>query len=568
MTTDSPAASDPASASTPTLLNDPVVGEYIRFDPDIDWTRFWEKISYEWLLDGQPNPEMSGNPWYRVRAEDSGHRLSARVTLKEYGADPVTYTTAESEPVLGSISGSVQHPTEPILGKVLSAVASVTSAPAFSSGSERTFIWSRNGTPIPGAEAESYTVAEADLGAELTSTVVVSAPGYRSWSETTTYGVGFRGYLSLAASPTVTWSGNSTSTVPTGTVLRASMPPVTGTAPAGLSYTFQWFERTYGEQLIPGATGATYVPTAETVGNRIGVRVTPTAPSYKGTTGTTGFYEGPYVQGSFTGLTAPTIKGTAAAGQVLTAVAGSAPTPAAETVQYEWYRGSTRLTSWDTSPTYRLTAADGGFKITVRARYLRTDYDAATTALSAPVTPPGYFSIPQGPKIRGTAAVGYTLTAETWTDLISPKPSQSTYQWLRDGKPITGAAGLTYRLTAADQWRQITFRQTHTRANYVPGVWTSAAVKPVALFTRLVNPVVTGKYAVGSTLKATVATPSPTPTSTSWQWLRNGKPIARATGATYRLTTSDRRAMISVKVTLRKSAYLDTARHSASRWLP
>lgn len=139
MTNDAPAVSDPAPASTPTLLNDPVVGKYIRFDPDIDWTRFWENISYEWLLDGQSNPDMSRDPWYRVRAEDFGHRLSARVTLKEYDADPVTYTTAKSEPVLGSISGSLQYPAEPILGKALSAITSVTSTPAFSSGSESSF---------------------------------------------------------------------------------------------------------------------------------------------------------------------------------------------------------------------------------------------------------------------------------------------------------------------------------------------------------------------------------------------------------------------------------------------
>ncbi|WP_394250383.1 hypothetical protein [Arthrobacter pityocampae] len=570
MTTEAPSVSDsaPAPASTPSLLNDPVVGEYIRFDPDIDWNRFWEQIDYEWLLDGQPNPEMSGSTSYQVRAEDFGHRLSARVTLKEYGADPVTYTTAESEPVLGSIGGSLQYPAEPILGTTLSAIASVTNAPAFSAGSESAFTWSRNGTPIPEAESESYTVTEADLGAELTCTMVVSAPGYRPWSESTSYGIGFRGYLDLAAAPAITWSGNSTDTAPVGTALRASTPPVTGTAPAGLGYTYQWFERTFSEQIIPGATGATYVPTAKNIGNRIGVRVTPTAPNYRGRTRSTGFYEGPSVEGAFTGVTAPTIKGTAAAGQVLTAVAGVAPTPAADLVQYEWYRGSTRLTSWDTTPTYTLTKADGGFKITVRARYFRAHYAAATTALSAPVTPPGYFTVGHPPVIRGTAAVGHTVTADTWPDMTSPKPSQSACQWLRDGKPITGATGLSYRLTAADQWRQITFRQTHTRAGYVPGTLTSLAIKPVAVFARLANPVITGTTKVGYTLRATAATPSPTPTSTSWQWMRNDKPIAGATASSYKLTRYDRNAYIKVKVTFRKSAYLDTARHSASRWLP
>ncbi|MHA7283911.1 hypothetical protein [Arthrobacter sp. TMS2-4] len=560
--------SDQAIAPTLTFLSDPVVHEYLRFDPNIDWSRFYEKISYEWLLDGQVVPGMYGSNSYQVQASDFGHRISARLTLKEYDAEPVVYMTEESAPVQGSIRGHLQPNGAPLLGTTLSTFVTANGFPAFASEPEYAYTWFRNGALIPGATAETYTVAEPDMGAELTRTMVVSAPGYRSWTESTSFGVGFRGELTLAAAPVITWTGPSTYWAHPGTVLRASTPPVVGTAPAGLGYTYQWFERSSWTQAIPGATGATYIPTAANIGNQIGVQVTPTAPNYRGTTKATGFYDKPYIQGSFAGVTAPSIKGTAMPGQVLTAVPGTAPTPTPELVQYEWYRGATRLTSWDTNPTYTLTKADGGHKITVRARYIRTKYDAATTALSAPVTPPGYFSMPQGPMIRGTAAVGYTLTAETWTDVISPKPSQSTYQWLRDGKPITGATGLSYRLTAADQWRQITFRQTHTRVGYHNGVWTSPAVKPVALFTRLANPVVIGTTKVGYTLKATVATPSPTPTSTSWQWMRNDKPIAGATASSYKLTRYDRNAYIKVKVTFRKVGYLNTARHSASRWLP
>ncbi len=566
-TTTDPPASEPAPDISLTFLNDPVVGEYLKVKSDIDWSKRWEKISYQWLLDGQPDPDMWGSDSYSVRPGDLGHRISVRLTLKAYGEEPVTYASGETATVQGAIRGLVDYAPDAVLGVTISAGASVSSYPALDSEPERAYTWWRDGVQIPGADSGSYVVTEEDMGAELTSTVVVSAPGYRSWSGTTEHGVGIRGYLELNSPPVITWAGNSTYYATTGTVLRASAPPVVGPAPAGLTYAYQWFERDSWQWPIAGATGATYTAGAENIGKRIGVRVTPVAPNYKGRTRETGFDHGPFVNGTFTGLTAPAIKGTPMPGQILTAVPGPAPVPTAESVTYEWYRGSTRLTSWDADPTYRLTPDDGGHKITVRARYERNNYQTGVTALAAPVTPPGYFSLPHAPNIRGTAAVGHTVHAETWVDMISPRPTRSTYQWMRDGKPIAGATGLSYRLTAADQWRQITFRETHSRAGYHTGVWTSSAVKPMALFTRLASPVVTGTTAVGSVLKATVSTPYPTPT-TSWQWLRNGKPIPGATSTSYKLTRYDRNAFIKVKVVFRKPGYLPTARYSAQRWLP
>lgn len=553
-----------ATSSAPSLTYDgvPVVGRYFSVTTQVDRTKIYEVFRTEWVVDGQ----FTGNsgPYFIPQDSHFGKRLSARLILKEQGADQVTYTFGESEPVQGSINTSVWHPSaEAILGKSISIeVAPVTTKPALPTAPVPVFVWSRNGVPIPGADASSYTPVEEDMGAEITSTVTISAPEYRTVKVPHPYGTAFRGYL--VSSPAITWAGGDATSAPVGTVLSATTPPPAGGTPPGLTYQYQWFDSYRG--FLHGETGQTFTTTERNIGNRITVQIVPSAPEYKSTYHRSSDSAAPLIKGVFAGLTAPTIQGVIVDGKIVTAVPATTA-PAADLIEYQWYRGTERLTSWDTSPTYLLARDDAGKKITVHARYSKKNYYTAT-AVSAPVTPPAYFNYMFPPVIHGTAAVGYTVKAETWTDVVTPKPSKTTYQWLRDGKPITGATGLSYRLTATDLWRQITFREIHSRTGYHNLVQTSAAIKPAALFTRLANPVVTGRTAVGYTLKATVATPYPTPTTTTWQWLRNGKPISGATSSSYKLTRYDRDSFIRVKVVFRKTGYLGTARYSDQRWLP
>lgn len=72
----------------------------------------------------------------------------------------------------------------------------------------------------------------------------------------------------------------------------------------------------------------------------------------------------------------------------------------------------------------------------------------------------------------------------------------------------------------------------------------AAAVGPV----NSVLPAITGTAQVGQTLTAANGTWSNTPTYAR-QWLRNGAPIASATGTTYVLVTGDLGATMSVRVT-------------------
>ena len=61
------------------------------------------------------------------------------------------------------------------------------------------------------------------------------------------------------------------------------------------------------------------------------------------------------------------------------------------------------------------------------------------------------------PKITGSATVGKTVSAKL---SVSPRPTTTTYQWLRNGEPIAGATRSTYRVGREDAGDALTVAVT------------------------------------------------------------------------------------------------------------
>lgn len=82
---------------------------------------------------------------------------------------------------------------------------------------------------------------------------------------------------------------------------------------------------------------------------------------------------------------------------------------------------------------------------------------------------------PGSVRITGTAQVGSTLTADpgTWT----PAGVKLDYQWLLDGKAISGATGKTYKPVSAQVGKNISVRVTGSFAGSKPVATTSGSVK-------------------------------------------------------------------------------------------
>ena len=170
------------------------------------------------------------------------------------------------------------------------------------------------------------------------------------------------------------------------------------------------------------------------------------------------------------------------------------------------------------------------------------------------------------PTISGTAQVGKKLTAEAGTFSMAGKVS---YQWLRNGKAISGATSSTYTLRGADHGAKVSVRTTlsPTAAGYGQAVKSSAQtakVKAGAAPKATALPKITGTAKVGKKLTASRGTWSLTGLSYSYRWLRDGKEITGATKSTYVLTKSDAGTKISVRVTAKKTGYTSGTARSAS----
>ncbi|WP_134740973.1 family 78 glycoside hydrolase catalytic domain [Nocardioides sp. 503] len=118
------------------------------------------------------------------------------------------------------------------------------------------------------------------------------------------------------------------------------------------------------------------------------------------------------------------------------------------------------------------------------------------------------------PQVSGPARVGSTLTSTTGS--WNTKGLGFARQWLRNGSPIAGATGPTYKVGAADVGRRLSVRVTATKAGKAPGVSTSTATAPVTRATSSTK-VSTNRTKVGrgKPLRVTVkVTSSPTATGT------------------------------------------------------
>lgn len=97
-----------------------------------------------------------------------------------------------------------------------------------------------------------------------------------------------------------------------------------------------------------------------------------------------------------------------------------------------------------------------------------TTLDPAPLALKAPMA-------------LGRTTVGSTLTATPGEWDQAEEVLAFSYQWLRDGTPVPGATGQTFRLTSADVGHRLSVQVTATLEGALPG---SAVSAPTAVVTR------------------------------------------------------------------------------------
>ncbi|MFT3969474.1 MAG: hypothetical protein QM695_04125 [Micropruina sp.] len=144
-----------------------------------------------------------------------------------------------------------------------------------------------------------------------------------------------------------------------------------------------------------------------------------------------------------------------------------------------------------------------------------------------------------------------TSTANTfwgyWT--AEQKPDGSWGKWTES--PI-GASQSKPKKGVAEGW--------------IYGPWLDGAqpdlTTPPKGYTASPVPAISGTAKVGTTLTVASGTWTPKPDSLGYQWYRSGKAIAKATTTSYKLTKSDAKKTITVKVTAKKTGYETLTRTS------
>lgn len=151
-----------------------------------------------------------------------------------------------------------------------------------------------------------------------------------------------------------------------------------------------------------------------------------------------------------------------------------------------------------------------------------------------------------------TATSGQALTCNLgeWS-----QASSFTYQWLSNGRPITGADALSYYvLRDTDIGLAISCVVTGVNTAGSLAVPTNTVVPTPPVINpgapdNTVLPAITGAAVIGQTITASTGTWTNSPTGYTYQWLRDGVAITGATSSSYLLATGDKGKSISVRVT-------------------
>lgn len=166
--------------------------------------------------------------------------------------------------------------------------------------------------------------------------------------------------------------------------------------------------------------------------------------------------------------------------------------------------------------------------------------------------PPDQVTNTAAPTIAGTPVPGETLTATagTWGGAAAITTS---FQWLRDGSPISGATSPTYQVVQSDARREVSVRVTAQRGSKQATANSSSMTIRTGEPAALTPPTITGTPQPGQTLSVNPGTWIDADGATfTYQWLRDATPIAGATGPQYAVALADVGTDLIVRVTARR----------------
>ncbi len=445
------AQNNPATG-VPTINGDPIRGALLASNitaleaADLAFTPFY---TYQWNRhSGGVDTAISGAtfPTYILTQDDVGQRITVTVSFTNHSLEPDSRTSVPTATI------TAEPPDTP-------PTANAGADQTVAEGASVTLNGSGN-DPDGDNSALTYAWTQTDgqrvtLTGDTTATPTFTAPANLSANAVLVFSLVVNDGTNDSAAATVTIT--VTNDAPTGAITINGTPVrgellaanITALEAAGLAvapfYTYQWNRHSGGvDTAINDATGQTYTPTQDDVGQRITVTVSFTNHSLESES-LTSVPTAPVADINTPPTGVPTISGTLIEGRELTVDASGisdANGPETLSFTYQWNRRSgrtDRAIGGATNRTYTLTQGDVGEMITVTVRYT----DANNTNESLTSTPTSAITANMPP----TANAGSNQRASKGTEVTldgrgSDDPdgnnSDLTYLWSQDaGATVT-----------------------------------------------------------------------------------------------------------------------------------
>ena len=449
--------------------------------------------TYQWNKNGSV---ISGatNPTYTIPSVAASDAANYSVTVNGICGTPVTSgnaaLTVDTAPAI-----TAQPAASQALCEGVPASFSVTAT-----GTALTYQWRKNGVNIGGATAATYTIPSIVTADGATYTVVISG--------TCTPPVTSNGsVLTIRELPEVL-ANPASQTVCAGSPVTFSVNVGATTNP-----TYQWNKN---GSPISGATNPTY--TIASVATSDAANYSVTVNGICGTPVTSG-------NAALTVDTAPAITAQPAASQALCegVPASFSVTATGTALTYQWRKNGINI-GGATAATYTIPSI------------LTADGATYTVVISGTCTPPvtsngSVLTVRELPEVLANPASQTVCVGSPVTFSVNVGVTTSpTYQWNKNGSPISGATNPTYTIASV---------ATSDAANYsvtVNGICGSPVTSGNAVLTVDTAPAITAQPVASQALcEGVPASFSVTATGTAltYQWKKNGVNIGGATASTY-----------------------------------
>ncbi len=247
-------------ADTVTIAGTPTQGEILTASNTLSDADGLGAINYQWLRGGTPIPGATGATYTLIQA-DVGAAVSVVASYTDGGGTVEQVTsapTAQIANVNDPPAGAVMITGTPTQGEILTASNILSDADGLGAIN---YQWLRGGTPIPGATGATYTLIQADVGAEI-SVVASYTDGGGTVEQVTSAPTAQIANVNDPPAGAVMITGTPTQ----GEILTASNTLSDADGLGAIGY--QWLR---GGTPIPGATGTTYTLVQADVGAEISV---------------------------------------------------------------------------------------------------------------------------------------------------------------------------------------------------------------------------------------------------------------------------------------------------------